>query len=269
MAEGRKVLVIIEATQDQHLALERAVITSEIKEPGSHVHLFISVDNENTKLSADNEKLYCDDVWLQAITGKLKDAGASFSFELCWSNEWQKAVLTSAQRFQPDHIFMPDSRDSKKGLFSNQQWALLRTSVAPVTIVRSSDIKPRKKILAAINIQKQDEPEYARLNEKILKDGQNIAKHYSADFYVVNAYKDSMHFPDRQKIMKISGLPTDRVHAEEGDPATVISRYAKEIGADTVLIGTLARQGTKAFMKGNTSEKVLSKLEGLDVIAFS
>jgi len=69
--------------------------------------------------------------------------------------------------------------------------------------------------------------------------------------------------------MKISGLPTDRVHAEEGDPATVISRYAKEIGADTVLIGTLARQGTKAFMKGNTSEKVLSKLEGLDVIAFS
>ena len=49
MAEGRKVLVIIEATQDQHLALERAVITSEIKEPGSHVHLFISVDNENTK----------------------------------------------------------------------------------------------------------------------------------------------------------------------------------------------------------------------------
>ena len=35
-----KVLVIIEATQNQHLALERAVITSEIKEPGSHVHLF-------------------------------------------------------------------------------------------------------------------------------------------------------------------------------------------------------------------------------------
>lgn len=49
----------------------------------------------------------------------------------------------------------------------------------------------------------------------------------------------------------------------------MISRYAKEIDADTVLIGTLARQGTKALMKGNTSEKVLSKLEGLDVIAFS
>ncbi|MDC1528829.1 hypothetical protein N8600_07245 [Gammaproteobacteria bacterium] len=83
MADGRKVLVIIEATQNKHLALERAVITSEIKEAGSHVHLFISVDNENTKLSADNDDLYRDDVWLNAITDKLKNAGASFSFELC------------------------------------------------------------------------------------------------------------------------------------------------------------------------------------------
>ena len=268
MAGGRKVLVIIEATQEKHLALERAVITSEIKEPGSHVHLFISVDAEGTNLGAENDYLYRDDTWLKAITGKLDSVGAKYSFELCWSNEWQKAVLKSAQRFGPDHIFMPAPQDSKKSLFSNQQWALLRTSGAPVSIIRSSDIKPRKKLLAAVNIQKHDDPEYARLNEKILTEGQDIARHYGADFYVVNAYKDSMHFPDRQKIMKISGLPTDRVHAEEGDPATVISRYAKEIEADTVLIGTMARQGASALMKGNTSEKVLNKLD-LDVIAYS
>lgn len=265
---GRKVLVIIEATQDKHLALDRAVITSEIREPGSHVHLFISVDAEKTSLAADNDSLYRDDTWLKSITDTLEKEGVEYSFELCWSNEWQKAVLASAKRFKPDHIFMPDYREGKKALFSNQQWALLRTSVAPVTIVRTADAKPRKKILAAINIQKQDQPEYARLNEKILTSGQDIAKHYGADFYVVNAYKDSMNYPDRQKIMKISGLPTDRVHAEEGDPASVISRYAKEIGADTVLIGTLARQGAAALMRGNTSEKVLSKLD-LDVIAYS
>ena len=57
MAGARKVLVIIEATQERHLALERAVITSEIKEPGSHVHLFISVDSEKANLSADNKTL--------------------------------------------------------------------------------------------------------------------------------------------------------------------------------------------------------------------
>jgi len=268
IAGARKVLVIIEATQERHLALERAVITSEIKEPGSHVNLFISVDSEKANLSADNKTLYRDDQWLKSITDKLDHTGASYSFEFCWSNEWQKAVLASAQHFQPDHIFMPDPQGEKQSLFSNQQWALLRTSVAPVSIIRSDDIKPRKKLLAAVNIQKQDDPEYARLNEKILSEGLSIAEHYGADFYVINAYKDSMHFPDRQRIMKLSGLETDRVHVEEGDPATVISRYAEQIGADTVLIGTMARHGAKALMKGNTSERVLSKLD-LDVIAYS
>jgi universal stress protein E len=268
MSGGRKVLVIVEATQEQHLALERAIITSEINEPDSHVHLFISVDTEKSALEADNDKLFRNDIWLKSITDKLENVGAAYSFEHCWSNEWQKSVLKSAEQFQPDHIFMPDPPSEKKSRFSNQQWALLRTSIAPVTIVRSSNINPRKKLLAAVNIQKHDEPEYARLNEKILSEGQEIAKHYDADFYVVNAYKDSMHFPDRQKIMKISGLPTDKVHAEEGDPASVISRYAQEIEADTVLIGTVARHGASALMKGNTSEKVLSKLD-LDVIAYS
>ena len=267
MASGRKIFVIIDATQEQHLALDRLVITSEINEPNVHIHLFISVDAEKTDLDADNDSLYRDDTWLKNITDKLDKSNARYSYEFCWSREWQKAVLKSAQRFQPDHIFMPAPL-GRKSLFSNEQWALLRTSVAPVSIVRSEDIKPRRKLLAAINIQKHDDPAYARLNEKILAKGQEVAGHYGADFYVINAYKDSMHFPDRQKIMKLSGLPTDRVHVEEGDPATVISRYAREIDADTVLIGTMARQGAAALMRGNTSEKVLSKLDR-DVIALS
>lgn len=267
MATNRKIFVIIDATQEQHLALERLIITSEIEEPDSHIHLFISVDPEKTSLDAGNDSLYRDDQWLKGITNKLDRTGTRYSFEFCWSNEWQKAVLRSAKRFQPDHIFMPAPL-GRKSLFSNEQWALLRTSVAPVSIVRSEDIKPRRKLLAAINIQKHDDPAYARLNEKILAKGQEVAGHYGADFYVINAYKDSMHFPDRQKIMRLSGLPTDRVHVEEGDPANVISRYAKEIDADTVVIGTMARQGAAALMRGNTSEKVLNKLD-LDVIALS
>lgn len=265
---GRKVFVIIDATHERHLALERLVITSEIEEPGTHIHLFISVDGERADLHAGNDALYRDDQWLKSLTEQLESAGASYSYELCWSTEWQKAVLRSAQRCKPDHIFMPAPQDSKKSLFSNQQWALLRTSVAPVSIVRSSEIKPRRKLLAAINIQKQDDPAYARLNEKILAKGQEVAGHYGADFYVINAYKDNMHYPDRQKIEKLSGLPSNRVHLEEGDPTSVISRYAREIDADTVVIGTMARQGTAALMRGNTSEKLLGKLD-LDVIALS
>jgi len=39
---GRKVFVIIDATHERHLALERLVITSEIEEPDTRIPLFIS-----------------------------------------------------------------------------------------------------------------------------------------------------------------------------------------------------------------------------------
>lgn len=60
MSDARKVLVIIQPTKDKHIALERVLITSEITNPGSHVHLFIGVDGENTDLKASNPYLYQD-----------------------------------------------------------------------------------------------------------------------------------------------------------------------------------------------------------------
>jgi universal stress protein E len=270
MSEARRVLVIIDPTRDKHIALERAVITSEINDEESVVHLFLGVEGDSTSLKADNPDLYRDDRWLEDLLHPLRSAGVRFTMELCWSTEWQESVLNSALRFKPTHIFMPDYRDAKKGLFfSGQQWSLLRNTVAPVTIVRPDNSGVRKKILAAVNMQREDDdPRYAELIQKVLHGGMNIAKHYNAEFHVINAYQDNYKFPNRDRILKISGLPTQNVHVREGEPADVIAAFANEIGADTVIIGTMARQGTAAFLKGNTSEKLLSKLTQ-DVITFS
>jgi universal stress protein E len=269
MMKARRALVIIQPTQTRHLALERVVVTSEVISPESHLHLFIGVDGEANDLKADNPALYRDDQWLKNLLAPLVEKNVSHSFELCWSSDWQGAVLNSAQRFKPDHIFMPDYKEPKKAwFFSNQQWSLLRNNVAPVTIVRPGSDGSRKKILAAVNFQREDDPRYASLNDKILKGGMNIAQHYNADFHVINAFSDRLNYPNRDRILKISGLPTQNVHVREGDPADVIAAFANEIGADTVIIGTMARQGAAALMKGNTSEKVLSKLTQ-DVIAYS
>lgn len=269
MSNARRTLVIIQPTQDRPIALERVLITAEVESPDSQVHLFIGVDGEANDLRASNPTLYRDDRWLQGLLAPLIDRGVRHSFEFCWSTDWQGAVLSCAQRFKPDHIFMPDYQEAKKGwFFSNQQWSLLRNTVAPVTIVRRDNSGSRKKILAAVNFQREEDPRYASLNEKILNGGMSIAKHYNADFHVINAYSDSMNFPNRDRILKLTGLPTQNVHVREGDPADVIADFAREIGADTVIIGTMARQGAAALMKGNTSEKVLSKLSQ-DVITYS
>lgn len=265
-----KHLVIIEPTQDRQIALERALITSKVLEPKPELRLFIAVDTESTDLKASNSKLYRSGEWLKSITDQVEAAGLAYSYEFCWSDEWQEAVLNCAARFKPFHIFMPDYESGKKRLiYSSQQWALLRKSHVPVTIVRPGDVGMRKKMLAAVNIQKEDDnPRYAVLNNKILSQGMDIAERYGAEFYVVNAYKDSLNYPNREALLKRTGLPTQNVHVEEGDPAEVIANYANRVGADTIVIGTLARKGAMALMKGNTSERVLRRLNQ-DVITYS
>lgn len=106
------------------------------------------------------------------------------------------------------------------------------------------------------------------MNEKILADGRKQVEIYGAELYVINSYKDSMHYPDREQLLKFTGLPTENVHLGEGDPADVIAEYADEINADVVIIGTMHRTGAAALMRGNTSEKVLRKVKQ-DVVTLS
>lgn len=270
MSEILKHLVIIEPTEDQQIALERALVGARVRDSKPELRLFLCVDGDSQDLKATNPKLYRDLPWLESLTRRVEEEGLQCSMELCWSTEWEQAVLECAERYQPFHIFMPDCEQGRKrGFFSVQQWALLRHSKWPVTIVRPGKVGNRRRMLAAVNIQKEDDdPRYARLNQKILTEGKSIANSYGAEFFVINAYPDSLNYPDREQLMKRSGLPTQNVHVEQGPPDDVIADYAKQIGADTVVIGTLARRGALALMKGNTSEKVLRKLDQ-DVIAYS
>ena len=269
MIEEFRHMVIIDPTRDKHIALERALTTSMVRNLQPEIRLFIAVNDETTDLRAENDNLYRDQAWLEELTAPLTEAGAKYSLELCWSDDWQAAALHSAKKFRPSHIFMPDYQQDKRGRhYSNKQWALLRRSKVPVTIVRPDQGGPRKKLLAAVNFQKDNNSKYAELNRKIVEEGMDIARQYGAEFYVVNAYSNSMDYPDREQIMRRTGLDTHHVHVEEGDPADVIADYAQKIGADAVLIGTLARSGALAIMRGNTSEKVLSRVQQ-DVITYS
>ena len=57
MSNPDTILVIIEPSQDQHLALDRALITSKLRKVAPKLHLFICVDADNTDLKARNQNL--------------------------------------------------------------------------------------------------------------------------------------------------------------------------------------------------------------------
>ena len=87
-----------------------------------------------------------------------------------------------------------------------------------------------------------------------------MAGQFGADFHVVNAYSDSFHYPDLGQLSRTLGMASDHIHVKQGEPDIVIADTARELGADVVVIGTLARDGILVAMRGNTSEKVFGNL---------
>ncbi|MDT8399947.1 MAG: universal stress protein [Pseudomonadales bacterium] len=268
MTQKEELLVVIEPSQENHIALERAILTSRLREVKPVLHLFIGVDAESTDLKARNANLFRDNKWLENLLKPIEEEGLEYTYEFSWSIEWAEALLINADRVHPDLILIPDYEAGiRRSLFSDSKWAILRRSACPVMIVRPGASSHRKRILAAINVQNED-PKYVELNEKIISKSLQVAKLYKAELFVVNAYSDSLNYPNREKIMARTALPSKNVHAEQGDTADIIAEYANRIKADLVVMGTMARKGALSLMRGNTSERLLNRIKQ-DVITCS
>lgn len=268
MSKQENLLVVIDPTRNEHPALERAIITAKMRENTPAIHVFIGVDGHAVDTSHRNPDMYSDVASFTALEQRMNSEALEYTAEICWAHDWQKSLLSSGKHFQTDMIVIPDYGDRDKGIrFSDSKWALLRNAKCPVLIVRPGGDYHRKTVLAAINAQAKDE-RYQELNDKIIARGKWSADLYGATLHVVNAYSDGMSTPDRGSLLRKLNIESDRLHIRQGAPEDVISATAKELDADIVLIGTLARKGLLAAMRGNTSERVLTKLE-TDIMALN
>lgn len=262
------ILVVVDPTRKEQPALERALASSNL-DTHPKIHIFISVDLASTESSADNPKLYKSADELLDLFRPLNEKGINYTTEICWAPQWHEAILRSAKNNEVDMIIVSDysNEDETAGSFnglrhrlSDPKWGLLRNAIRPVFLVRPNALRKRSTILAAVKTQTV-KTEYNTLNDKIISRGKWLASLYDADFHVVNAYPDSDNYPDRGQLRRITDMDPGKVHVKLGSPEEVITETAEEIDADIVVIGTLARKGVLAAMRGNTSEKVMDKLK--------
>ncbi len=268
----RNLFIVIDPAQDIPIALERALNTAKraIVSPGvdaPKLHVFIAVDCDNNDTSADNPAMYRDTTWLfERVVNPLVNSGLEYSISMSWSSDWYGSIITESQKIQPELLMLPlmIRPSTHERMFNESIWRLLRTATCPVLVVQPGSPQERKTVLAAINIQSH-KPEYQRLNELILNRGKWSSNNYSADLHVVNAYKDSLNYPDRSQLAARTEIDTANIHVKAGDPDDVIASVAHEIGADLVVLGT--RNRTNRW-RGNTSEKIITKVK-CDILAIN
>ncbi|MFL0797166.1 MAG: universal stress protein [Cellvibrionaceae bacterium] len=261
MFNNEKLLVIVDPTQIEPVAAQRALANAKIREDKAEIHIMFIVDVNATNTSAENVNNFRDSQWFADTRAPLLEEGLTVISQVCFSTEYQKAILNYANQRNIDMIMLPiaEDQEAQKRSFSNDRWAILRQSECPVLLVKPGKEEQRSAILASIKIQNADEKQEA-LNNRVLSRARWSAERYGAELHVVNAYKDSMDYPDRGLLAKMADIPSERIHVEQGVPEDIIAQVADSINADVVALGTNRREGLGELLRGNTSEKVIMSI---------
>lgn len=266
--EKRKFLVVIDPSHEQHLALDRMVSILRTRPDGAfETHLLIGFESDDKSDPDMPEEVVCGREWTQELFRPLVELDIDFTAELFWTRHWRNSIIGAANRYGCDEILLSKSSAENKRGITDSKWQLLRQADCEVVIVGHETTGSLKCILAAVDTQSKG-AEDQEMNEKILDRGKYLADFYGAELHVVNAYKDSEDFPDRALIQRMADVSLENIHRDMGKPEDVIFDVAQKVNADFVILGTKPRHSIRATLRGNTSEKVMDKLN-IDVMALN
>lgn len=270
MSEQEKFFVVVNPTLDEHVALDRAIITAQLMTPRPKIVVFVAIDHDSVDMSPSNDNIYRNTDWFdEQIHSRLKAADLDYQIEISWSDHWQKAIMRSAQKVGATRIIIRAGKpkSSSRFGFTENKWKLFKRAFCPVLLVRDGAAPERKVVLAAVNFQAIRDQQQ-QLNSNILARGKALAESYGAEFHVVNAYLDSMLYPDRGRLARETGLDSSNIHVVQGYTDEAIAKVSKDINADAVLIGTLGQTGMTKTIRGNTAERVISALD-VDIVVIN
>jgi len=197
-------------------------------------------------------------------------------------------------------IKSPETQDWLDRLFGSDDMHLLRKCPCPVWLIKAQAPKSYRRILAAVDVSdaypSQELKSRDALNRQILEMASSLALADFAELHVVHAWEaigeDTMRgafmkmsekqvvaYVKQTRLQHATGLNTllsevtshlgeDTVkylkpqsHLVKGWACKEIPALVKQIEADLVVMGTVARTGIPGFIMGNTAETILNQLD--------
>lgn len=207
-------------------------------------------------------------------------------------------VIRAVLRNGHDLVIKPaESQNFFKRLFGSNDMHLLRKCPCPLWLMKPQEKPVYKCIMAAVDFDPLQEKmtEQDELNERILALSSSLALLNGASLHVVHAWVAfaertmrarggsagntigiylEKEYISRQKLLMGLGetlrktIGADAYHSlsvhfhlPKGSAQKMIPEVAVKLGADIVVMGTVARTGISGFIIGNTAETILNQLE--------
>jgi universal stress protein E len=199
---------------------------------------------------------------LDYITAPLLAQGIDATTEVEWDKDWYQAVVRASMRNSADVVLKSSfkHRPSQRMLRKTSDWTLIRECLCPVLLVKENSSADVRKVLAAIDIRK-DNTAHQALNRHIVDFSRKVLDINNAEVHFINAFQAAKGSPDLKALVNYCGVDSDKIHIRPGDADDVIVSGAKNLNANLVVVGNSARSGLAARIRGNTVEKVLDRLQ--------
>jgi universal stress protein E len=261
----KRILVVIDPTQTEQLALNRAKLIAGVIE--SDLHLLVCEDRQ------DHTPM------LEKLCAELKASGLNAGCSQAWHKNLTDTVVHVVASEGCGLVVKQHLPDSplRKALLTPDDWKLLRYCPTPILLVKTTDTWMKGSVLAAVDVGNHDDQHHV-LHDTIVSHAADIVEMINGDLHLVSAhpaplmsasdpvyqlreniaarYRDEVERYASQYSLEASG-----VHIDEGPADTLIPRIARQIGASVTVIGTVARKGIAGALIGNTAEVILDQLE--------
>lgn len=252
------VLVVIDPSQQYHPALDRALLLAQRAHGDATAKMVFVVTPFQQPLQLSSTVL-CTSDWLKEnIHDKLVNSHVDYSVILGWGSSSNDIIIKAAKDLQASLTIAPYYDQPSGRILSDEKWKLLRESTNPILIASRPPVNHTGRMLCTLKTQ---DASYDERNKRILDTAAKFATIFGLETHVVNAYEDSLQYPDRGKIAALSGVPNERIHVKLGEPQEVICDVANEVNADLILIASLQRKGLKGALRGNMIEKIIERLD--------
>lgn len=248
-----------------------------------YVDVVALADRSVTGMEAEMHNWYLER--LEKIAAPLRRRGIKVTTTADWDFPACEAVVRRAARIKADLIVVQAHPTPHKApwLLRFNDWELLRTSPAPVLIVKHSRPYQRPKLLAAVDPQHTfSKP--AKLDDEILRTAGAVAEALNGSLHAVHAYlprpiglsTQDYVSPDAtariearaaaeagaafERALRAYEISKKRQHLVPQHPIVAIPNVAKEIGGSIVVMGAISRSGLQRIFIGNTAERLLDRL---------